>query len=78
MYSLKVCGIINERQTGSNVKEILQQNLFFKVLFKSKAIPAAGSMLLNEVRYRAFLLINCMRSIAIKQFCKCAVTGFVQ
>lgn len=78
MYSLKVSGIINERQTGSNVKEILQQNLFFKVLFKRKAIHTVRSMLLNNVRYCVFLLINCMRSIAIKQFCKCAVTGFVQ
>jgi len=58
MYSLKVCGIINEWQTGSNVKEILQQNLFFKVLFKRKAIRTASSMLLNNVRYRVFLLIN--------------------
>ena len=31
MYSLKVSGIINEWQTGSNVKEILQQNPLFKV-----------------------------------------------
>jgi hypothetical protein len=78
MYSLKVCGIINEWQTSSNVKEILQQNLFFKVLFKRKVIRTTSSMLLNNTLCRLFLFFNGMGSIAIKQFCKCAVTGFVQ
>jgi len=78
MYSLKVSGIINEWQTGSNVKEILQQNLFFRVLFKRKEIRTTSSMPLNNVPYHFFFLINRLCSIAIQQFCKCAITGFVQ